>query len=73
MTAADKSGGAQAEADRQELKSKHHDLEADKLDMYIDDASSNYQEAKQAHDKAIKMIEDFMQRKTDSLNAILRS
>jgi len=73
VTAADKTGGAQAEADAQELYSKTRDLEADKLDMYIDDASSNYQEAKQAHDKAIKMIEDFMQRKTDSLNAILRS
>ena len=72
-TAIDKNFGFQAEADAQELRSKHHDLEADQLDMYIDDASSNYQESKQAHDKAIKLLEDFMQRKTDSLNAILRS
>lgn len=71
-TAIDKNYGYQAEADRQELKSKHHDIEAAQLDMYIDDAASNYQEAKQAHDKAIKLLEDYMQRRTDSSNALLR-
>ena len=40
--------------------------------MYIDDAQSNYQEAKQAMEKAIKMLEDYEQRRTDIINNIFR-
>ena len=71
-TAIDKQWGFQAEADEQDLISKGHDLEADKMDMYVDEASSNYQEAKQAMEKAIKLLEDHTQRQTDALNNILR-
>jgi len=71
-TAIDKQWGYQAEADEQDLISKGHDLEADKMDMYVDEASSNYQEAKQAMEKAIKLLEDHTQRQTDALNNILR-
>ena len=71
-TAIDKQWGAQAEADAQDLFSKSRDIEADRMDMYIDDAQSNYQEAKQAMEKAIKMLEDYEQRKTDIINNIFR-
>jgi hypothetical protein len=71
-SAIDKQWGHQAKADEQDLIAKGHDLEADKMDMYVDEASSNYQEAKQAMDKAIKLLEDHTQRQTDALNNILR-
>lgn len=71
-TAIDKEWGFQAEADELDLTAKGHDLEADQMDMYIDEAQSNYQEAKQAMEKAIKLLEDHTQRQTDALNNILR-
>jgi len=71
-TAIDKQWGAQAEADALDLYSKSRDIEADRIDMYIDDAQSNYQEAKQAMEKAIKMLEDYEQRRTDMINNIFR-
>ncbi len=68
----DKAWGYAAEADKQELRSKARDLEAEKLDMYIDSASSNLQEAKESRDKAIKLLEEISQRQTDRDNTITR-
>jgi hypothetical protein len=71
-SAIDKQWGFQAEADAQDLYAKSRDIEAERIDMYIDDAQSNYQEAKQAMEKAIKMLEDYEQRRTDIINNIFR-
>lgn len=70
--AIDKQSGFAAEADKQDIKSKKHDIEEAEFDMHIDDAVSNYQESKQAMEKSIKLLEDHSQRQTDALNAILR-
>lgn len=70
--AADKSYGAQAEADEQQLRILHLQQLQENMDQAIDESNSNYQESKEQFKQALRLIDGMVERQTQVVQTITR-
>ncbi len=67
-----KSFGPQATANEEDLYARSRELEAEKLDQYIDASRSNYDEAKEQMKLAMRILDQYIDRQTQITQAITR-
>jgi hypothetical protein len=70
--AVDKSYGAQAEADEQQLRILHLQQLQENMDQAIDESNSNYQESKEQFKQALRLIDGMVERQTQVVQTITR-
>jgi len=70
--AMDKSYGAQAEADEQQLRVLQLQQLQESMDQAIDESNSNYQEAKEQFKLALRLIDGMVERQTQVVQTITR-
>ena len=70
--AIDKSYGAQAEADEQQLRILRLQQLQESMDQAIDESNSNYQEAKEQFKQALRLIDGMVERQTQVVQTITR-
>ena len=70
--AMDKSYGAQAEADEQQLRILRLQQLQENMDQAIDESNSNYQESKEQFKQALRLIDGMVERQTQVVQTITR-
>ena len=70
--AIDKSYGAQAEADEQQVRIMRLQQMQESMDQAIDESNSNYQEAKEQFKQALRLIDGMVERQTQVVQTITR-